>query len=135
MPVSSIDDVDIGAIITFRSKRADDTVVWRGTLESVGSYRSIRSHMDPASYNEAVRQTDPLVSSDVTTLKYFLITVDNSATNPTTLVFAEEWIEAGSLNVLTLGTKIKILVDDPNNNPQTILSLLANQGYACKIIS
>jgi len=135
MTISSIKDVDEGAMISFRSKNANDTNLWVGTLESVGTYRSIRAYMNPASYNEAVRQVDATVSSDVTTLTYFLITVDNDATEPTMQVFADEWIEAGSLTVVNPGNKVTIVVDDPNNNPQAILSLLASGGYASKITS
>jgi hypothetical protein len=135
MSYSSIRDITEGSVITFRSKNPNNTAVLRGTLESIGTYRSIRAYMDPRSENEAVRQVDSSVSSDVTTLLYFLVTIDNDATNPTVIAFANEWIEPGSLNVVSLGNQVKILIDDPNNDVQAILSLLANAGYACKIIS
>lgn len=135
MSYSTIRDITEGTVITFRSKNPNNLVVYKGTLESIGTYRSIRSYMDPRSENEAVRQVDSSVSSDVTTLLYFLITVDNDATNPTTVVFANEWITPGSLNVVSLGNQVKLLIDDPNNDTQAILALLANAGYACKVIS
>lgn len=129
-----VKDIDSGSTITFRSKKPNDTVAWVGTLESVGTYKSIRAYLNPAAYNEAVRQVDPSVPSDVTTLTYFLITVDNNANEPTVMVFASEWISNGSLNVVSLGNKVTIQVDDPNNNVTSILSLLASAGYACKVI-
>ena len=132
--VTSVKEVDEGSTISFRSKNVVDTVIWKGVLESVGTYRSIRGYMNPASYNEAVRQVDPTVPSDVTLLTYFLITVDNDATEPTIQAFAQEWIEAGSLTVLDLGSKVTIQVDDPLNDSQRILSLLASAGYASKIL-
>ena len=132
---TTVKEIEEGATITFRSKNPADLVVWRGTLESVGTYRSIRSHFNPAAYNEAVRQVDPSVPSDITTLTYFMVTVDNDATEPTMLVFAQEWIPSGSLAVLNLGNKVKIEVTDPLNDTQRILSILANAGYATKILS
>lgn len=135
MALSSIRLATQGAVITFRSKDPNDVTNWIGTLESVGTYRSIRPYGDPRARNEAVRQTDPTISSDVTLLTYFLITVENNATQPTTMLFADEWIEEGSLNEVLLGNQVKLVVDDPLNNTQQILSILANAGYACRVIS
>lgn len=130
-----IKDIEPGAMITFRSKRADDTVVWRGTLEARGGYRFARGYGDPAAYNAAVRQVDNTVPSDPTALTYFVITVDNDATTPTQMVFAEEWIISGSLTVLLPGNKVTIQVDDPAGNTNAIIALLASAGYSTRIIS
>lgn len=135
MAVSSIKNVEEGALISFRSKRATDTVTWKGTLESVGTYRSIKDRMNPSSYNEGVRQVDPSVPSDVTLLTYFLITVDNDATTPTMQVFADEWIVPGSLYVISPGSQVTVVVDDPKQDPTAIVSLLASAGYSSKIVS
>lgn len=135
MALTSVKLATQGAVISFRSKDPTDTTNWIGTLESVGTYRSIRPYGDPRARNESVRQTDPSIPSDVTVLTYFLITVENNSTQPTTMLFADEWIEAGSLNEVLLGNQVKILVDDPGNNTQQILSILANAGYACRVIS
>lgn len=129
-----VSDVDLKSVITFRSKNPVDTVLWKGTLIGTGIYEAIRSIMDPRAYNEAVRQVDNDVPSDVTLLNYFMIIVDNGATTPTTMVFAEEWLESGSLAVINLANKVKLQVEDPFSNPQQILSILANAGYACKIL-
>lgn len=129
-----VSDVDLKSVITFRSKNPVDTVLWKGTLIGTGIYEAIRSIMDPRAYNEAVRQVDNDVPSDVTLLNYFMIIVDNGATTPTTMVFAEEWLEPGSLAVINLANKVKLQVEDPFSNPQQILSILANAGYTCKIL-
>ena len=135
MTLSSIRDVQEGSVVSFRSKNPNDLVFWKGTLESIGTYRSIIGLGNPAPYNEAVRQSDPSVSSDLTNLTYFTITVDNDSSNPTTQVFANEWIQPGSLHQVALGNQITVKIDDPKNNTQAILSLLAGAGYACKVLS
>lgn len=134
MAITSIKDVPEGSLITFRSKDPSDLVDWRGTLESIGTYRSIRDRINPASRNEAVRQTDQTVPSDVTQLTYFLITVDNEATQPTMMVFANEWITPGSLHIITLNNQVSIQIDDPNNDTPKILSILAGAGYSCRVL-
>jgi hypothetical protein len=85
--------------------------------------------MDPRSYNERVRQVDPSVSSDITTLSYFLLTVDNQSTAPQTLVFAEEWLVDGSLVEVALAKQITLVVDDPSNDPQKLYAVLSEAGY------
>lgn len=130
----SVSDLDLGTIISFRSKRADDTVLWRGKLIGTGIYEYIRAISNPQPYNEAVRQSDPTVPSDVTLLNYFIIVIDNDASVPTTQVFAEEWLETGSLTVINLNNKVKVQVEDPFNNAQAIVSLLASAGYTSRII-
>lgn len=135
MTLTSVKDVDAGSLISFRSKNANDLVVWQGTLEAIGTYRLIRDYGDPRPYNEAVRQTDSAVPSDVTLLTYFLITVDNAANQPVKQIFADEWIQSGSLVQVNLGNYVTLRVQDPFNNTQNILSILANAGYSSKVIS
>lgn len=131
-----VSDIDAGTSISFRSKNANDPTVYEGTLEiAKATYTAIRAWMSPAAYNEAVRQTDATVSSDITTLHYFLITILNDATQPVQAAFAQEWIADGSLSILNLGNQVTVLVDDPQSNSQAIVSLLASAGYACRIVS
>lgn len=135
MATLTVKDIAEGSSISFRSKNASDTTDWVGTLEiPVGTYRAIRGYTDPRAYNAGARQVDPTIPSDVSQLTYFLITVDNGAEQPTMQVFAQEWIEPGSLNVLTLGNQVTLMVEDPNNNSQAILSLLASAGYKSQIL-
>lgn len=133
--VANINLVPQGSIITFRSLNPNDTTTWIGTLESKGTYKSIRPYFDPAAYNQAVRQIVPTVSSDPTVLNYFLITVDNNAQQSTIQPFAQEWIDPGSLYIITPGNKVTVVVEDPLDDPQSILSLLASAGYSAKITS
>ena len=136
MTVTTVSTLTPGTTIQFRSKNPNDTTVWIGTLEiPLASYNAIKSWLNPKSYNEAVRQVDSTVPSDATTLSYFMITVSNNATVPTTEIFAQEWIASGSLAVITPGNKVTIVVQDPANNTQAILSLLASAGYASTVIS
>jgi hypothetical protein len=136
MPNLTINDVDIGDKIRFRSKNLSDETVWVGTLLSRGSYRGYKAFLsNPIPYNNAVRQVDATVTSDVTELTYFMVEIDNGAENPVTRIFANEWITAGSLSVITEGVSKTIKVDIPDGNIENVVALLASAGYLCKIIS
>lgn len=131
--VASIKDVEEGSIVTFRSKNATDLVQWQGVLEATGTYRSIRDRFNPAAYNAGVRQVDSAVPQDVTLLTYFMITINNNSEQSAMMVFADEWIVPGTLNIINMSKQVKITVDDPKDNPQAILSLLASAGYKTKL--
>jgi hypothetical protein len=135
MALTSVKEIPEGSLISFKSKKQGDQTVYQGVLESQGTFRSIKSMLNPQPYNEAVRQSDRLVPSDVTLLTYFVITVDNKSEKETMIAFANEWIAEGSLKQVSLGNKVTLTVDDPSNDPHAIVSLLASAGYASKIIS
>ena len=135
MTVTSVKDLTLNDKIRFRSKRADDTVNWVGTFLGMFSYEVARGFDNPLAYNNAVRLSDNTVSSDVTTLTYFLFKVDNNSTTSTKLLFADEWIQTGSLQVITPGEKVRLEVDIPDGDVEKVISLLASAKYKCKIIS
>ena len=134
MTVAALKDITNGETISFRSKDPSDLVDWRGTLESTGTFRSVRGYGDPRAQNERVRQVDPTVPSDVTELNFFLITVDNKSSAPQIYLFAEEWIVPGSLQKVALASQVSVRIDDPFSDPVKILGILAEHGYSSKII-
>lgn len=135
MATSTIKDVDEGEYIIFQSKNPNDTVVWKGKLEGKVSYKLARQQDNPAPYNTAVRQVDNSVSANEAELTYFIITVDNGADVPPLQVFADEWIQPGSLQVINPANKVKLLVTDQYNDSARVISALANAGYSARIIS
>ena len=136
MPTTLVSSLPPGTTFQFRSKDPDDTTQWIGNLESpICSYNIARSYMNPAAYNEAVIMVDNTVPSDVTLLNYFILTVANNSEEPTLQVFAQEWILPGSLSVISSVNTVKLIVKDPLNDPQAIVSLLASGGYYSTITS
>lgn len=134
MATTSVNDIDLGTIITFRSKNPTDTVLWRGSLLAKVTYDIAKAYENPAAFHQGVRQVDQTVPLDVKDLTYFIIKVDNDQSVATTKIYAQEWILPGSLSVVSVGNKVRLQVDDPKNNTQLILSILANAGYSAKII-
>lgn len=125
----------IGRTVTFRSKHSSDTIVYSGVIDGITSYNMASKMGDITSYNAAVRQADPTVSSDVTTLNYFVIRLDNTTGPQTDYVFALEWIVAGSWTLTDLATVVTIEVyDTPTADHTQILALLRSGNYNnCRI--
>lgn len=124
-----------GSIISFRSKDPSDTVLWSGTFQSMGTYRSVSNMIQPAAQNEAVRQVDSSVPQDYTTQTFLVITLDNNSSPTTTLAFSLDWITDGSLVVATEVTTVNIQVIDTRNEPQLIIDLLRLSSYQATILS
>lgn len=127
----------IGRKVSFRSKNASDEITWSGTITSIGSYALASKQFDVTSYNAAVRQVDPSVSSDPTKLTYFTLTLDNTTASQSAQVFAAEWILDGSFTYTDLAALVTITVRDQATADHTrILSLLRSGNYQdCTIVS
>jgi hypothetical protein len=123
-----VTDEMFNTTISFQSKNAKDQVVWRGVvLASRIAYDIARGYGDVVSYNGAVQQVDP-DTPDVGDLTYFLIKLDNPTND--TMVFANEWISAGSLQALNLRAKVTVVIYDlVENNHTDILTVLKANGY------
>lgn len=133
-PVADIRSLPYGTMISFRSKNANDTTLWTGTLIGTGIWASYSTAGSQAQYNEAVRQVDPSVPSDYTQLSYFQIVFSNNATKRPAL-FAQEWIADGSLSVISQSTVQTVNVDDPYDDSNRLLNYLRDGGYAAQLSS
>lgn len=123
----------IGQTVTFRSKNANDQILYEGTIDQLLSYKAA-SAQDIVSYNAAVRQADPTVSVDLTSLHYFAIRLANTSGAQSVIYFAAEWIVSGSFVMEDLATVVTIEVyDTPSANHNLIVDLLTSGGYQSRI--
>lgn len=129
-----IEALPFKTVVTFRSKNANDATLWTGTLISRGIYESYDDDGSVQPYNEAVRQSDPTVSSDYTTLTFFELRIQNNGTTRQAL-FAKEWLADGSLTVLSQTAQETVIVTDPYADSQRLLNYLRSGGYTAKLSS
>lgn len=138
MAVTSITDALKGQTVSFLSKRPDDPVLYQGIVEGTVTKNIAMAYFDIQSYNEAVIQADSTVSSDLDDLNFFLLTITN-VTTPTgkqVIAFANEWLKAGSLQLLNLSVQHTVLVYDTlDGDPSKIVQLLIDGGYKATIVS
>lgn len=133
MSIAITDDMS-GQECYFVSKNANDTKTWRGTIDAVGMvYRLAKGYTDIEAYNAAVRQTDATVSSDPTTLKYFIFTIKNTDGSTDTQAFCADWIQDGSFVLTSPQTAYNITVygagADQQKVAQDIITTLRLAGY------
>lgn len=122
---------------SFLSKNASDTTLWEGTIKAVEIDSDIAQMFstDIVSYNAAVRQADPTVSNDITTLNFFLVEVTLSdGTSTQKMPFAIEWIADGSFQYTDTTTIFTLLVYAAAASDQDdILTTLRSAGYQADV--
>ena len=132
----SISLAQVGQKISFRTKNTTDQILWEGKLEGLVTAVIAQNFSDIVSYNAAVRLTDATVSSDVSTLTFFLITLDSNGGPVQRYAFAEEWILPGTFAIIDQQTLINVVVyDSPTGDHTQILAALRSAGYTCYIAS
>lgn len=132
-------DIDIlslptGTLVSFRSKNVNDTTLWTGTLIGSGSYQLFPDKGDFKPYNEAIRQSDNTVSSDITSLHYFALLITNNGVSRQA-IFTKEWIADNSLKVLTQSIVQTVSVSDPYGDTNRLLNYIRTGGYAAQLTS
>jgi len=126
----SIDESSVDRLITFTTKHDTDTTIWRGVVSGIVSRRLAAREWDIQSYNEGVRRTDPTVSTNLDTLDYFILTLDNGTSGSQTRSFAYQWIADNSLVFLDAASRVTIEILEPSTNDHDqILTVLRAAGY------
>lgn len=122
----------IGDSCSFRTINPNDTTTYTGVIEDpFTSYNVVKPFRDVMPYNTAVRQADSSITSDVSKLHYFLISVVNSEGDTELVGFAEEWIQEGSFTLLDKLVKRTFTVYSPSTtSSQDILNVLRSAGYS-----
>jgi len=128
--MSNISDMKIDDTVIFRSKNSNDNVVWRGKVLGFLKYNLAKSYQDILSYYTATKRTNPELAN-IELLEYFVIQLtDVQAGSTTTRVFAKEWIEDGSFQILDEANVVIIKIYDITEaQGNDIVNSLKVQGY------
>jgi len=97
MAVESVDDINVGDTIRFKTYDPHDNVYWVGKVISLCTYDIARQYngSNVDNYYQEVKRVMPELK-DKTNLNYFLLQV-NQGENTDTIVFAKEWVEPSTL--------------------------------------
>ena len=132
--MSTIDDINKGDVITFRSKSQIDGVLWRGVVKGRDiDYDTARRFSDVIGYHAEVLKHDQQVPAKET-LDYFLIKLSEIETGAQQLrAFAVQWVD-GDITVLDETNAVTIKVYDMRESDQTdFLDMLRAKGYYVEV--
>lgn len=134
---TSLDDIELGQIISFRSKAVSDNNFYYGKVIGFISSEVAVSYFDIYTYNSNVQTSDELVG-EVETQDFILVRLIDKLTDSEKYViaFSKDWIEESSLSIHNNKKIANINVYEVDStNIQDVLDLLMANGFKVKTIS
>lgn len=126
--MSLIEDIQIGTVISFKSKNTTDPNTYYGMVKGFLTYELVRPYFDVDAYHNSVvnivgYQNIPPKEE----LHYFIIKL------PTTqelIYFAIEWIDENTFQIIEKEGSVTIdILNITENDLNNIISILATNGY------
>jgi hypothetical protein len=137
MSLSTTAGLARGTKVTFRTKSPIDQTKYIGRILGIDlDYSLATGYTSIDEYHANVLRSDPILSG-VKNLSYFVIGIESQATGDVVehRSFANEWIEPGSLEVITDKKSWLISVwSMPTEDPVEIIRTLAAAGYASVLV-
>lgn len=131
----SVDELNIGQTIAFKTHNAYDNVEWRGTIVGIGDYSLVRKMDDLLPYYQNVKKSQTAMG-DIETLSYLILDVYENAQTVMTnrRIFAKEWIDVSTLKIISITDHIDVRVfGTTSRDKQKILDILSDAGYSVTI--
>lgn len=138
MSITTIAGLTLGSTVRFRTKSPHDNVLWSGRVSSICDYDTARQFSDVDSTYAEVRNVEPTLPAKEK-LVYFILLVQEDTADPTIVtrrVFASEWVDQGSFEVVNENTYTDIRVYDVDaNSVDNIITLLKAHGYISTVLA
>ena len=130
--ILSINELEIGQTISFKSISTYDTVEWRAKIIAFSDYELVKNLQDVLPYYQNVKKTNAGMLP-IDKLSYMVLTVyENDLNISNRRVFAKEWIDPSSLKLINLSNYIDVRIFDIEETKiQIILDLIFSNGYSC----
>lgn len=130
MSKKTIDDVNIGDTISFKTKHPTDSNTYQGTVVGIGMYDTVKNIADLVPYYQRVRtkvELDPIED-----LIYFVIQYQQDG-KTTKSVFAKDYVE--NLEFIEIDKQFDIRIYDRiYDDVATAVELLRAHGFRCRIL-
>ena len=136
--MSSIVDpntLTVGQTIRFKSISVHDNVYWSGTICGRVTYDIARAIEDVDTYYLDVKKHNPDLASKES-LTYLVLRVKESDTHVVTRVFAVEWMDLATLEIVDTDASVTIKVYDVTDAiAKEILGAIQDMGYKAEIVN
>lgn len=132
--MSDLNDMALAQNISFRTKNANDNVLWKGNVKGFVDYTIARTMGDLTSYHTNILKADPTVGA-VETLSYFVVELtDVEPDQQPVRVFAREWLEDGSFEILDeAAVRTLKIYDISTEDLDEVIELLQTKGYHTEV--
>lgn len=135
MAITSWDDIDLRQTIRFKTINPHDNVRWSGQLLSMCTYELAKAIADvDAYYQDVVRANSDTSFPAKENLTYLILSVDENNGASRKRVFASEFVDMSTLEIVNQNTYLDIRIYDIDRaKAQDILSYILACGYTAEI--
>ena len=124
----------VGQTIRFKSISVHDNVYWSGTICGRVTYDIARAIEDVDTYYLDVKKHNPDLASKES-LTYLVLRVKENNTQVVTRVFAVEWMDLATLEIVDTDASVTIKVYDVTDSiAKEILGTIQAMGYNAEIV-
>lgn len=125
----------VGQTIRFKSISVHDNVYWSGTICGRVTYDIARAIEDVDTYYLDVKKHNPDLASKES-LTYLVLRVKENDTHVVTRVFAVEWMDLATLEIVDTDASVTIKVYDVTDAiAKEILGAIQDMGYKAEIVN
>ena len=125
----------VGQTIRFKSISVHDNVYWTGTISGKVTYDIARAIEDVDTYYLDVKKHNPDLASKES-LTYLVLRVKENDTHVVTRVFAVEWMDLATLEIVDTDASVTIKVYDVTDAiAKEILGAIQDMGYKAEIVN
>lgn len=125
----------VGQTIRFKSISVHDNVYWSGTICGRVTYDIARAIEDVDTYYLDVKKHNPDLASKES-LTYLVLRVKENDTHLVTRVFAVEWMDLATLEIVDTDASVNIKVYDVTDAvAKEILGAIQDMGYKAEIVN
>ncbi len=129
-----MNSLEIGQTILFKSISDYDNVTRRCIIEGFANYSLAKKYEDILPYYQEVKKTNPSIAP-IEKLSFMILKIYENNTPTNEIIFAKEWIEPSSLQILVENKYVDIRVYEIDSNiAKTVMDILKSNGYLCKQI-
>lgn len=134
MAIEAISEVPIGSMVRFRTVSPHDNVVWVGRLDGRCTYDIARTiyDVDPM-YMDVKKVKTSMEAKKV--LTYLIFTIAENGSVPTKRVFAEEWIDPATVELVEENSYVDFRVYDIDSSKiDDLRTAIAAMGYVVSVL-
>lgn len=125
----------VGQTIRFKSISVHDNVYWSGTICGRVTYDIARAIEDVDTYYLDVKKHNPDLASKES-LTYLVLRIKENDTHVVTRVFAVEWMDLATLEIVDTDASVTIKVYDVTDAiAKEILGTIQDMGYKAEIVN
>ena len=135
MAIENVNQLSKGQTVRFRTKSPHDNVLWMGKITAICDYDIARKFQDIDTYYQDVLKVNPSMGARES-LTYVILRVSENGAVATERVFALDWMDPATVEVVEENTYVDIRVYDINTTKANdVITAIAAMGYTSKMVT